>query len=107
MSTVPGLRSFRVCRAHTSPKRLASVAQPREGWVRVEVAAAVGALRRGRAAARQYSRVPRELSQHVRRAPIHADLVDAGELVGRDRVARLIRSAGLEGVSPRKWTLTT
>jgi putative transposase len=38
---------------------------------------------------------------------IHADLIDDGELVGRDRVARLMRSAGLEGVSPRKWTHTT
>ena len=38
---------------------------------------------------------------------VHADLVEAGELVGRDRVARLMRSAGLEGVSPRKWAVTT
>ena len=38
---------------------------------------------------------------------VHADLVEAGELVGRDRVARLMRRAGLEGVSPRKWTVTT
>jgi putative transposase len=38
---------------------------------------------------------------------VHAELVDSGEVVGRDRVARLMRSAGLEGVSPRKWTVTT
>jgi putative transposase len=38
---------------------------------------------------------------------IHADLVDDGELVGRDRVARLMRNEGLEGISPRKWTTTT
>ena len=38
---------------------------------------------------------------------VHVDLIEAGELVGRDRVARLMRSAGLEGVSPRKWTATT
>lgn len=38
---------------------------------------------------------------------VHADLADAGEVVGRDRIARLMRSAGLQGVSPRKWTTTT
>lgn len=38
---------------------------------------------------------------------VHAELVDGGEKVGRDHVARLMRSAGLEGVSPRKWTTTT
>jgi putative transposase len=38
---------------------------------------------------------------------IHADLVDDGEIVGRDRVARLMRREGLEGVSPRKWATTT
>lgn len=38
---------------------------------------------------------------------VHADLVEAGEVVGRDRVARLMRSEGLEGVSPRKWAVTT
>ena len=38
---------------------------------------------------------------------IHADLVEAGELVGREQVARLMRSAGLKGISPRKWTTTT
>ena len=38
---------------------------------------------------------------------IYADMLDAGEHVGRDRVARLMRSAGLEGISPRKWTVTT
>jgi putative transposase len=38
---------------------------------------------------------------------VHADLVEAGEAAGRDRVARLMRSEGLEGVSPRKWAVTT
>src|SRR5438105_2260414 len=38
---------------------------------------------------------------------VHAELVEAGEVVGRDRVARLMRRPGLEGVSPRKWTVTT
>jgi putative transposase len=38
---------------------------------------------------------------------IYEDLVDDGEIVGRDRVARLMREAGLEGISPRKWTSTT
>ena len=38
---------------------------------------------------------------------IHADLVEAGEQVGKEQVARLMRSAGLQGISPRKWTTTT
>lgn len=38
---------------------------------------------------------------------VHADLVEAGEVVGRDRVARLMRAEGLQGVSPRKWAVTT
>ena len=38
---------------------------------------------------------------------IHADLEAEGVFVGRKRVARLMRLAGLEGVSPRKWTTTT
>ena len=38
---------------------------------------------------------------------IHVDLVEAGEQVGREQVARLMRSAGLKGISPRKWTTTT
>ena len=33
---------------------------------------------------------------------IHADLVEAGERIGRKRIARLLREAGLEGVSRRK-----
>ena len=33
---------------------------------------------------------------------IHAELVEDGEHVGRKRVARLMRAAGLEGVSRRK-----
>lgn len=38
---------------------------------------------------------------------VHADLVEAGEVVGRGRVARLMRAEGLQGVSPRKWAVTT
>lgn len=38
---------------------------------------------------------------------IHADLKEAGYHIGEKRVARLMRSAGLEGVSPRKFTTTT
>jgi putative transposase len=38
---------------------------------------------------------------------IHAELVEDGEHVGRKRVARLMRAAGLEGVSRRKRTRTT
>ena len=38
---------------------------------------------------------------------VHVDLLEDGEKVGRDRVARLMRSAGLKGISPRKWTVTT
>jgi putative transposase len=38
---------------------------------------------------------------------IHAELLDEGWRIGRKRVARLMREAGLEGVSRRKWTCTT
>ncbi|MDQ6770525.1 MAG: IS3 family transposase [Gemmatimonadota bacterium] len=38
---------------------------------------------------------------------IHVDLRDAGELVGRKRVARLMRHAGLTGVSRRRGVRTT
>jgi putative transposase len=38
---------------------------------------------------------------------LHADLADEGVHVGRKRVARLMRIAGLRGVSPRKGTFTT
>lgn len=38
---------------------------------------------------------------------IHAELACDGEQVGRKRVARLMREAGLEGVSRRKRTRTT
>ena len=38
---------------------------------------------------------------------IHAELVDEGWRIGRKRVARLMREAGLEGVSRRKWISTT
>lgn len=38
---------------------------------------------------------------------IHADLQEAGERVGRKRVARLMRRAGLAGVSRRRGTWTT
>jgi putative transposase len=38
---------------------------------------------------------------------IHRDLRAAGERVGRKRVARLLKQAGLRGVSRRKWVQTT
>jgi transposase InsO family protein len=38
---------------------------------------------------------------------IHRDLRDAGVRVGRKRVARLLKQAGLRGVSRRKWIRTT
>jgi putative transposase len=38
---------------------------------------------------------------------VHAELWDQGVCVGRKRVARLMRAAGLEGVSRRKATRTT
>jgi transposase InsO family protein len=38
---------------------------------------------------------------------IHRDLRDAGVRVGRKRVARLLKQAGLRGVSRRKWPATT
>jgi putative transposase len=38
---------------------------------------------------------------------IHAELADEGISVGRKRVARLMRAAGLVGVSRRKWVRTT
>ena len=38
---------------------------------------------------------------------IHRDLRAAGVRVGRKRVARLLKQAGLRGVSRRKWPVTT
>jgi putative transposase len=38
---------------------------------------------------------------------IHAELAEAGISIGRKRVARLMRAAGLVGVSRRKWICTT
>jgi putative transposase len=38
---------------------------------------------------------------------IHRDLREAGVFVGRKRVARLLKQAGLRGVSRRKWPVTT
>ena len=38
---------------------------------------------------------------------IHAELAEAEDQVGRKRVARLMRAAGLVGVSRRKWICTT
>jgi putative transposase len=48
------------------------------------------------------------VSQGTYGAPrIHAELAAEGTLVGRKRVARLMRSAGLAGVSRRRWPCTT
>lgn len=38
---------------------------------------------------------------------IHAELVASGARVGRKRVARLMREAGLRGASRRRWATTT
>ena len=38
---------------------------------------------------------------------IHADLAADGIAVGRKRVARLMRNAGIQGITRRKWTRTT
>jgi putative transposase len=38
---------------------------------------------------------------------VHAELAAEGVAVGRKRVARLMRAAGLEGVSRRKGVITT
>jgi putative transposase len=38
---------------------------------------------------------------------LHAELAAVGEHVGKKRVARLMRKAGLVGISPRKTTFTT
>jgi len=38
---------------------------------------------------------------------IHRELVEDGYRVGRKRVARLMREAGLQGVTRRKWITTT
>jgi putative transposase len=38
---------------------------------------------------------------------IHAELVRSGTPIGRKRVARLMRAAGLQGASRRRWTTTT
>ena len=38
---------------------------------------------------------------------VHEDLVEDGWRVGRKRVARLMRAAGIRGVSRRKWVTTT
>ncbi len=38
---------------------------------------------------------------------VHAELAEQGTAVGRKRVARLMRAAGLRGVSRRRWIRTT
>src|SRR5260370_10338337 len=49
-----------------------------------------------------------ERSQETYGAPrVHAELEAEGIQVGRKRVARLMRAAGLVGVSRRKWITTT
>lgn len=41
------------------------------------------------------------------RPRIHAELADEGERIGGKRVARLMKAEGLEGVSRRRWVVTT
>jgi putative transposase len=38
---------------------------------------------------------------------VHAELAAQGIRVGRKRIARLMRAAGVQGVSRRKWVTTT
>ena len=53
-------------------------------------------------------RVIHEKSRRTYGCPrVHAELADEGIRVGRKRVARLMRKDGLEGVSRRKWCITT
>ena len=53
-------------------------------------------------------RAVHERSRGTYGAPrIHAELVASGTRVGRHRVARLMRAAGLRGASRRRWALTT
>ena len=50
----------------------------------------------------------RQASKGIYGAPkIHADLAESGIRVGRMRVARLMRVAGLQGVTRRKFARTT
>ena len=49
-----------------------------------------------------------ESSDRTYGAPrVHAELADDGIRVGKKRVARLMRTAGIQGVSRRKWVRTT
>jgi hypothetical protein len=49
-----------------------------------------------------------ELSNGTYGAPrVHGELADAGLRHGRKRVARLMRTAGIRGKSPRRWRTTT
>jgi putative transposase len=41
------------------------------------------------------------------RPRVHADLKETGERVGKKRVGRLMREQGLQGVSRRRWVVTT
>jgi putative transposase len=53
-------------------------------------------------------RAVHERSRGTYGAPrIHAELVASGTRVGRHRVAGLMRAAGLQGASRRRWALTT
>ena len=38
---------------------------------------------------------------------VHAELRSAGQTIGRKRVARLMRSAGMRGLAARRWKKTT
>ena len=53
-------------------------------------------------------RVAHEASRGTYGAPrVHAELADKGIHIGRKRIARLMRKAGLAGVSRRKFVVTT
>jgi len=53
-------------------------------------------------------RAVHERSRGTYGAPrIHAELLASGTRVGHNRLARLMRAAGLQGASRRRWALTT
>lgn len=78
------------CGYYASLKRAPSARSLMDSWLLERIQAS-------HAASRGTYRAPR----------VHADLAAQGIRVGEKRVARLMRNAGLEGISPRKRVTTT
>ena len=78
-----------------------------ERLLRLGEAAALCAYRDGRRVDRGNPRGARDLKGTYGAPRIQIDLADAGIRVSRKRIARLMRNAGLAGVSRRKGTVTT